>query len=281
MRNLALRKIAQSLSTAITNSYWLSLFTGTIYQGQLKGFCVPALNCYACPLALFACPIGTIQHFVGYGAYHISLYAIGILGVIASAIGRMACGWVCPFGLLQDLLFKLRTRKLSLPRWAAYGKYAALGFLVFLIPLFTKVPWFCKLCPAGALEGAFPMLLLDSSLRELVGALFALKMFILASFLTAMVLIKRPFCRTACPLGAIFSFFNRVSIFRLSVDRKKCTKCNKCHKVCPMDIKVYQNPNDIDCIRCLDCKPVCPEGAISYEFAGFPQKVQKEAIENV
>jgi len=281
MQNILSRRICQAVATALTNPYWLSLLTRTIYQGPLKGFCVPSLNCYACPLAVFACPIGTIQHFVGYGAYHISLYAIGILGVVASAIGRMACGWICPFGFLQDLLFKVRTGKLSLPRWTAYGKYVVLAVLVFIIPFITKEPWFCKLCPAGGLEGAVPLLILDSSLRPLLGAFFALKMAILGLFLAAMVCIKRPFCRTACPLGAIFSFFNRISIFRLQVNLDKCTKCDKCYRVCPMDIKVYEDPNDIDCIRCLDCKHVCPEGAVSYEFSGSPLKEPKEVTENV
>jgi len=281
MRSVLWRRICQGLCAALTNSYWFSLVSRTIYQGPLKGFCVPGLNCYACPLALFACPIGTIQHFVAHGAYYITLYTIGILGITGALVGRMACGWICPFGLLQDLLFKIRSRKFSLPRWLSYGKYAALGILVLAIPFVTKQPWFCKLCPAGGLEGAIPMLILDPSLRELLGPMFALKMLIVVFFLAAMVTVKRPFCRAACPLGAIFSFFNRASIFRLSVDQAKCTKCNKCYRVCPMDIKVYENPNAADCIRCLDCKDVCPESAISYTLSGFPLKEPKEAIENV
>jgi polyferredoxin len=281
MLNIPARRICQVFSAALANSYWPSLATKMIYQGPLKGFCAPLLNCYACPLALFACPIGTIQHFVGYGAYHISLYTIGILGGVGSAIGKMPCGWICPFGFFQELLFKIRTRKFSLPRWTTYGKYAVLGILVFIIPFLTKEPWFCKLCSAGGLEGAIPMLLLDGSLWQLLGALFALKMVILGLFLVAMVFIKRPFCRIACPLGAIFSFFNRISIFRLSVNQQKCIQCDKCYRVCPMDIKVYENPNDKECIRCLECKRVCDVGAISYEFAGFPRKKEMGVIENV
>ena len=280
MLNTSVRRICQILCAALANSYWFSLASRTIYQGRLKGFCMPALNCYACPLALFACPIGTIQHFVAYGTYYISLYTIGILGIVGSAVGRMACGWICPFGFLQDLLFKIRTRKLALPHWMTYGKYLVLFLLVFLIPLLTKQPWFCKLCPAGGFEGAIPMLILDPLLFELVGLLFVLKMVIVAVWLAAMVFIKRPFCRTACPLGAIFSFFNRASIFTLSVDNDKCIQCDECLRVCPTDIKVYENPNDADCIRCLDCKPACPVNAISYEFAGFPRKERKEAVEN-
>ncbi|MBN2269290.1 MAG: 4Fe-4S binding protein [Sedimentisphaerales bacterium] len=280
MQNVQWRRICQVACAALTNSYWFSLVSKTIYQGPLKGFCVPALNCYACPLALFACPIGTIQYFVAHGAYYISLYTIGILGITGALIGRMACGWICPFGFLQDLLYKIRSRKLSLPRWLSYGKYASLGLLVIAIPLVTRQPWFCKLCPAGGLEGALPMLMMEPSLRELLGGMFVLKALIVVFFLAAMVAVKRPFCRAACPLGAIFSFFNRVSILRLSVDQTRCTKCNKCKKVCPTDIRVYEDPDAADCIRCLDCKEVCPENAISYTLAGFPIKEPKEVLQN-
>ncbi|HLB73715.1 MAG TPA: 4Fe-4S binding protein [Sedimentisphaerales bacterium] len=280
MQSIRWRRICQALCAALTNSYWFSLVSRTIYQGPLKGFCVPALNCYACPLAVSACPIGTIQYFLAHGAYYITLYTIGILGITGALIGRMACGWICPFGLLQDLLHKIRSRKFSLPRWLSCGKYAALGILVLAIPFLTKQPWFCKLCPAGGLEGAVPMLILEPSLRELLGGMFVLKVLIVVFFLAAMVAVKRPFCRAACPLGAIFSFFNRASVLRLSVDQTKCTKCNKCNKVCPTDIKVYEDPNAADCIRCLDCKDVCPENAVSYTLAGFPIREPKEILQN-
>ena len=279
MRTAPWRRISQTAGAAITNSYWFALFTGTIYQGSLKGFCVPALNCYACPLALFACPIGTIQHFFVNPAFYISLYAIGIVGIVGAAVGRMACGWLCPFGFAQDLLYKIPSRKLSLPKWASYGKYAALAILVCILPLLTKETWFCKLCPAGAAEGALPMLMLDSSLSELLGTLFALKMFILLVVILAAVSMKRPFCRMACPLGAIFSFFNRISIFRMAVDHDACIKCDLCQKECPMNLKVYENTNDADCIRCLKCQKTCKLGAVSYE--SLAPGNNKEAIENV
>ena len=280
MQNIQLRRISQVLCAALTNSYWFSLVSGTIYMGRLKGFCVPALNCYACPLAVFACPIGIIQHFVATGAYHISLYAVGILGITGALIGRMACGWICPFGLLQDLLYKIRSRKFSMPRWLSYGKYVALGVLVLAIPLITSQSWFCKLCPAGGFEGTAGMLMLQPALRHSLGGMFVLKVLIVVFFLAAMVAVKRPFCRAACPLGAIFSFFNRVSLLKLRVDQTKCTQCNRCRKSCPTDIKVYEDPDAADCIRCFDCKDICPESAISYGLTGFAEKEPKEILQN-
>ena len=263
MQNIQWRRICQVLCAALTNSYLYTLVSRTIYLGRLKGFCVPALNCYACPLAVFACPIGTIQHFVAHGAYHITLYTVGILGITGALVGRMACGWGCPFGLLQDLTFKIRSRKFSLPGWLTYGKYAALAILVIIIPLITRQPWFCKLCPAGTLEAGIPLVLTDADLRTQAGWLFAVKVVILLGFLIWMMSSKRPFCRFVCPLGAIWSPFNRVSSLRLSVDLTTCTECDACREVCPVDICIYEDPDSSRCIRCMECIKVCPQACIA------------------
>ncbi len=275
------RRLSQIVSALVINSHWPSLFGRRIYQGNLKGFCVPVLNCYSCPLAVTACPIGALQNIfarvrpsVAVGRYHLGLYVIGILGVVGSAVGRMACGWICPFGALQDLLHKIPSPKIEMPRFLNYFKYVVLLMMVILLPLlvvdafgFGEV-WFCKyLCPAGTLEAGIPLTALDPALRSGIGVLFWSKVAILAFFVLLMIPVKRPFCKATCPLGAIYSLFNRVSILRLSVS-SKCIKCDKCYQVCPMSIKVYENPNANDCIRCLDCINVCPVDAISCEIAG-------------
>ncbi len=275
------RRLTQVVSTAITNPHLPSLLARTIYGGRLKAFCVPSLNCYSCPMAVFACPIGAIQNIfaqvrpsVAVGKYYVGLYVIGILGVVGSAVGRMACGWICPFGMLQELIHKIPSPKIQIPRFLSYFKYVILLVAVIILPLMVVDAfgygdvWFCKyLCPAGTLEAGIPMTLLDPLLAERIGLQFWFKVSILVIFVGLMIPIRRPFCRTMCPLGAIYSFFNRASIFRLSVS-SKCITCDRCRKVCPMDIKVYEDPNDKDCIRCLDCRKVCPVDAIEYEFAG-------------
>lgn len=275
------RRVSQAVSAVVINSHWPSLFARTIYGGKLKGFCVPGLNCYSCPLALFACPVGSIQYILAHirpsieaGKYYLGFYVIGTLGIVGSAVGRMACGWICPFGALQDVLYKIPTRKIEIPRAFNYFKYAVLLVMVVILPAMVLDEfgygevWFCKyLCPAGTLEAGIPLTVLNSSLRSQVGIQFWLKASILLVFLGLMIPVRRPFCRTTCPLGAIYSLFNRVSILRLSVS-SECIKCDRCYKVCPMSIKVYENPNSRDCIRCLDCVKVCPVNAVSYEIAG-------------
>ena len=96
------RQWFQFLALLITNSYWAFPFTKAIYQGPLKVVCSPGLNCYSCPAAAMACPIGAIQQMLlsvrlswANGQTYLALYLVGSLGIIGSIFGRMICGWVC------------------------------------------------------------------------------------------------------------------------------------------------------------------------------------------
>ncbi|HZW36484.1 MAG: 4Fe-4S binding protein, partial [Deltaproteobacteria bacterium] len=192
------RRIFQTLGTLLPNSYLqgfsLSLAHGAIrvtpalYQGPLKGVCTPLLNCYACPSALFSCPIGAIQHFMVTGSA--PYYAAGTLSVIGASVGRMTCGTLCPFGFLQDLLYKFRTLKVSIPVWTRYFRYAVLAVLVFLIPYLTHENWFSKLCPAGTLMGGLTWVTLDLNVRSMIRSLFWVKVSILLFFVATSLPVK-------------------------------------------------------------------------------------------
>ena len=93
--------------TALTNGYAAGFAKGTIYKGELKRVCVPGLNCYSCPGALGSCPIGSLQAVLGDRDHWFSFYAVGFLLFIGALLGRFVCGWLCPFGLVQDLLHKI------------------------------------------------------------------------------------------------------------------------------------------------------------------------------
>lgn len=286
-----IRKWIQVIATFLSNSYLLFPFTRNIYKGTLKSFCTPGLNCYSCPAATGACPVGALQNFMATlrpglqaGYQHLGLYVIGALGLLGSLAGRMPCGWLCPFGFLQELIYKIPSGKFAVPKALSYFKYLVLILFVFLLPFFITdeygygITWFCKfICPAGTLEAGIPMLFLKPELRSLIGILFYNKLFILCLFLVWMVFSSRPFCRTACPLGAIYSLFNKQSIFRMIHDPEKCTRCRACHKNCPMGVKFYESHNDTDCIRCLKCmNESCKFGAISYQIAGSRESSHQE-----
>jgi ferredoxin-type protein NapH len=255
------RVVVQIVSLLALNSYFMQRITNT------KGIPCPALNCYACPAAAFACPIGSIQHFIGRKRF--PLYVLGIVGLVGAIIGRASCGWFCPFGWFQELLYKLPIPKLRLPNRFNWTRYVVLAMLVVMIPYITREPWFCKLCPAGTLEAGIPMALLSADIRALVGAMYWIKLSILGIFLVWMSATRRPFCRWVCPLGALWSPLNPISSFRLRVDQERCIRCNRCQQVCPTDIRVYENPDSGACIRCLECIHVCPVDCISVTSPGW------------
>ncbi len=278
------RRIIQTLATFLTNAYWLFPFGSSgIYTGKLKSVCVPGLNCWSCPAALGGCPIGSIQNFLASirltlasGQYRFGSYVIGFLGIIGSLVGRMPCGWLCPFGFFQDLVHTIPSRTFGIWKPLTWIKYLVLALFVIILPLVVVddfgfgSTWFCKyICPAGTLEAGIPLLCLRPDLRELIGGLFFNKLTILILLLIWMVFTSRPFCRVLCPLGAIYSLFNKTSLFTMRWDKEACVHCKACATICPMGVAFYETPNSPECIRCLKCRQVCKFGAISCEIKGL------------
>lgn len=274
---LSFQRAAQLVSAVLFNGYLIGFQRGRIFTGGTKAVCVPVLNCYSCPGALGACPIGSLQASVGGIKRHFPFYVLGLLMLFGVVLGRVVCGLLCPFGLVQDLLHKIPVPKWKVPgridRPARYLKYIVLLVLVVGLPAFAvtrtgvRPPYFCKyLCPAGTLGGGIPLMLADPSLRALVGALFSWKTLVLIVTVAASVLIHRPFCRYLCPLGAFYSLFNRFSFFQMRLDEHRCVGCKKCEQSCPMAVEVTKNINSGECIRCGKCKSVCPTGAIASGF---------------
>lgn len=267
------RHSLQALWAFLTNSYLAGFMQGKIYRGRIKKLCVPGLNCYSCPGALGACPIGALQAVIGSWNFKFAFYVAGFLMFTGAVAGRFVCGFLCPFGLVQDLLYKLPfVKKITTFRGDKLLrklKYVILAVFVILMPLFLVdilgqgAPYFCKLiCPAGTLEGGIPLVLLNRSLRSTVGWLYAWKNLLLLITVLLSILIYRPFCKYICPLGAVYSVFNPASVFRYRVEKEKCTGCGACANVCKMQVDPVKNANDPECIRCGQCKAVCPVHAI-------------------
>ena len=268
------RHLVQIIFTAVSNGYWQGFSTGKIFAGDSKIACFPGLNCYSCPGALGSCPIGSLQATMTSLQYKMALYAAGFLFIFGAVFGRFICGWLCPFGLVQDLLHKIpfpkKLKKLPGEKALRRLKYVILILFVILLPsLVTDAfgqgePWFCKyICPSGTLFAGLPLMAADETLRLSVGWLFALKLVILIILLFLSVIVWRPFCRYLCPLGAVYSCFNPVAFYRIRIDSSECIQCGTCQKTCKMELPVYKKPNNPECIRCGACKQACPQGAIS------------------
>lgn len=260
------RFVVQLASLVLANSYLLR---------AAKGFCYPVLNCWACPGANFACPIGALQNAVADAGLvaggptgwirpilaSFPLFVLGTLVLFSSLFGRMMCGWLCPFGWLQELVGRLTPRKWRMPVAATYLRFVILAGLVLVIPFLSGEPWFCKLCPQGALEGGLLQPIVQPSLRSLMHSWWWLKQAILAATVLAMLAWRRPFCKAVCPLGAIFSLFVRHSAWALRYDASRCVHCMWCVRHCPQGIDPRCELGSHNCVGCLECSK-CPYGAI-------------------
>lgn len=260
-----------------------------ISQLNTKGICFPALNCYSCPSAGYSCPLGSLQFWLNESSENrafgektnmIGLYIIGSILLPAVIFGRFICGFVCPFGFFQDVLSKISGRNIYIKRIFRSIKYIILLVFVIFLPLvlvdsFSLGPVFCKyICPAGTFEGGLPLLAFDAGLRESASYITLGKFLILFFVVIMSFFSKRFFCKTMCPLGAIFGLFNRISVFSLEINKSECVDCNKCSAVCPMGLDVPREINGSECIRCMECKRVCTKGAI--EIMNPLKKKRKE-----
>ncbi len=280
---LSKRKISQIFFTLLANANLAALWQKALYRGGLKGVCFPGLNCYSCPLAFFACPLGSLQQVLAslnvlkWQALGALSYIVGTFSLYGLLLGRVVCGWVCPFGFVQELLFRLPSPKKILPSYLKYVKYLLLIALVFFLPVFLVGPagygnvWYCKLvCPAGTLEAGLFNLALRPELRPLVKTLFYWKVLFLGLVILLCIFYFRFFCVVLCPLGLNYGFFNRVSLFKLRWQAEDCLDCGVCRKVCPLRLKIPEEINGCECIRCLNCLKACPTRVIEINLSLTP-----------
>lgn len=283
------RRLIQVYAALLYNAYIKGFAEGEIYTGVLKNACVPGLNCYSCPGAISACPLGSLQNAISASADRPAFYVIGIILLFGMFLGRVICGFLCPFGLIQELLHKIPVKKLKknkITQKLTFIKYVILGIFVVIIPLFfglrkQPLPAFCKyICPAGTLEGALMLMIHpdNAGIRALTGGLFYWKLAVLIAMVVTCVFIFRAFCRFICPLGAIYSLFSKIALLGVRVDMNKCNNCGACVKTCQMDIK---RVGDRECIQCGECIDVCPEKAITFKAGKLvlrgPDIAHKEA----
>jgi len=249
------RTIYQIVSLLALHSSW---------GPEAKWLCNPVLSCHSCVLSWFACPIGVFVHYSGWHLF--PWIAAGTVLLVGALVGRLLCGWVCPFGFVQDLLHKIPSPKISLPKWTSNIKYLVLVMMVFALPfLLGEQTWFsfCRICPAAALQVSMPAAI--GSGFDLTGPM-VVRFSVLFGVIVLVILSSRAFCKVLCPIGALMSPLNYVSYWFVGLPREQCRVCKSCDKVCSTDdvpserIRNNVPPNrSLDCIVCHECKHACEE----------------------
>jgi len=219
---------------------------------------------------------------------------IGIMLIIAALVGRGFCGWVCPFGLLQDVLEKIPTPKYRVShttnRELAQIKYIFLAFTLILISwigiakytntfkgieealgYFARVPW-AAISPADTLESFIPWLIKKEVFAQLETPyeifkwpiFFWIRIAFLIFVITISLFIPRAYCRYICPVGALMGLFGKYSMITFKINPIRCTNCRECEIHCPMGIRFPESGaiRSRECIMCGVCMARCPEKAI-------------------
>ena len=250
---------------------FMMIWGGLIFGLGMSSLSIPVLSCpwnteqmtesscyYLSHLnELFELPIGSIL-----------LFFISTLGFIF-LLGRAICGFLCPVGLIQDIMDKIRKKtktegiKMNEKMYGALTPVKWFILLIFIGLCFAGGN-FCNFCPAVAVS---PILAGISTSLYVSG--FLMVLVLMGSFFK-----RRAFC-TVCPLGTIMGFFHKLSLFRVKKDCQSCTECGACYEACPMGIKmIYTEREKADvthanCIMCGECVRCCPEdNALSLTFAG-------------
>lgn len=256
------RTLIQILFLILQNPFISNFLTGRPYSGPTKAICAPGLHCYSCPSMAFGCPLGTLQYVIKY-AQMIPYFALGTLGAIGAIFGRATCAFLCPFGFFQEILYAVspwKNDKAKLPDEFRYIKWFNLAFFVLLIPMLGLAQGFCAyICPSGLIMAGIPIISANAELRATVGVTFWWKVSLAICFIIWFMREKRAFCRYICPLGLILGFFNRISLYKVKLNKEKCLNCGTCVKSCPMGIDPKTKVNSIECIKCGDCVGSCPK----------------------
>lgn len=256
------RRIVQAVSLLILNSNFWAMGS--------RGLCLPIMNCEACVVAWLGCPIGMMARSIAFVEF--PLLVIGSVLLVGAVMGRFLCGWVCPMGFLQDLLYKIPKPKFQLPDFLKWFKYAFLLLSVVAVAYFSQnyensMLFFCRFCPTASLQVVIPYMAANRVFH--VDSFFVLRSSVLAIVLFLAIADRRSFCKVMCPVGALVAITNKFSLFSLKLNEDSCVNCGKCDTECPMNVKVMQSSEtgqtinrNTECIECLSCEAACPVNAI-------------------
>lgn len=248
-------------------SFFLILFTVFSLRHFILGGGVSASVDALCPFGGFE----TLFTFIATGGFVprilISSLILG-LGVLLTVLvfRRGFCGYVCPFGFVQELMGKIRKKKVKVPEEVdKYGRF--LKYLILLAILIgttlTGVLVFRSFDPFMSFFHFGKGILWDYDATEFIGHL--IPFIIMAVVLVGSIFIERFWCKYFCPLGAVMGIFNKLGLTKLKRNKKTCIDCKLCDKKCPVGLKISKinSMKSSECLNCNQCVNVCPKNSLS------------------
>ncbi len=231
-----------------------------------------------CPYSFVCFGIPTLKGFFTSNPFIIGS-AIGLLILLLTPLtGRLFCGWLCPLGAIQEVLYRVTNPKkkgkikaVISDKWHKRLKYLKYFILLMnIVFAYFLIQWiYMNACPVIAFAN--------------IGNFFIISAIILFIFVVGSVFIERFACRYLCPYGALMNILLKVSNFlkiprvMLKINKEMCVNCELCSGNCPMQIAVDEKPKVIDseCILCQRCREKCPRKGIGCDFCNEREKNEK------
>jgi len=236
------------------------------------------------------CPFGgveTLYQYITAGSFvkkiHESAFVLMVIGLLTAVLfGPVFCGWVCPLGTIQEWvgslgrkIFKKRRYNHFIPakldRVLRYLRYGVLAWVLYMTAV-TSTLFFENVDPYYAMFNFW-------SSEVAVGGLIVLGVTLVSS-----LVIERPWCKYACPYGAVLGISNLFRVFSIRREASTCKLDGACDITCPMNINVSSNSivRDHQCISCLECtsEAHCPvAGTVSFAAGRLPKQPQTPEIQ--
>jgi len=262
---------------------------------------VLAALCFLLITLLFLDFTGTLHTWLGWLAkiqflpavMALNLVVIVALIVLTLVFGRIYCSVICPLGVFQDLLARLRRKKNKYSyskevKWLRYpvlvlfvivalagvgsifqllAPYSSYGRIATMI--FQPIWMFANNLLASVAEhvDSYAFYSVEVWMRSLPVLIIAIVTFVVLAILSW--LGGRTYCNTICPVGTVLSFFARFSWMKIRFDEDKCRNCSLCSKNCKascIDFKTH-TVDYSRCVVCGNCISKCNFGALSYSPA--------------